>query len=165
MKLASILLLALMAPAAQAQEGRVWTVETPKGLEARLSYGTPGTEDLVLALRCTPKSGQILLGASLGHRIETSIVSGRHVDVVGIPAPWPVSVHIASTPEASTLRGKADVDERRGGSFVLTEISSAAPVVKRFRKSGVIAVTAFDETIAPPPAAKRDVRKFLRVCK
>lgn len=160
------LLAALIAAPAAAQEARAWSVETPKESEAWLRYGMPDTEDRQLAFACVRKSGQVQVGATIGRQMAAGRdSSGAWVDRAGIRAPWPLSVAVASESAATTLRGQARPDQTEGGTTVLTEFSTRAPVVAEFRKTGVIVLTAGGETIQPPPAPKSMVRKFLGACK
>lgn len=153
MKLETLLIAAcalLAATAAQAQDTRVWVVETPKDNDAWLRYATPDTDDQPAAFRCTPKSGQVQVIAELGKAVSARI---------------PTSVTVASAPASATLRGSADANPITGGAMVTAEFSTRAPLVAAFRKSGLVSVTALGETLAPPPAPKRAVRKFFGVCR
>ena len=120
MKLATILVFALTASAAQAQDARVWMVETPKDDDAWLRYATPDTDDQPAAFRCAPKSGQVQVMAEMRKPVSARI---------------PVSVTIASAPASATLRGSAAPDEITGGSLVSAEFSTRAPLAAAFRKT------------------------------
>jgi hypothetical protein len=72
-------------------------------------------------------------------------------------------VAFASADAAATLRGQAHGTES-AGTAVTTEISTAAPVMKAFGKTGAIALTALSETATPSPAKRGMVRKFLGAC-
>lgn len=150
MKLATILISALTATAAQAQDTRVWIVQTPKDNDAWLRYATPDTDDQPAAFRCTPKSGQVQVMAEMGKPVRARI---------------PTSVTVASAPASVTLRGLADPDQITEGAMVTAEFSTRAPLVAAFRKTGVVSVTALGETLALPPAPKGAVRKFFGACK
>lgn len=150
MKLATILVFALAASAAQAQDTRVWMVQTPKDNDAWLRFATPDTDDQPAAFRCTPKSGQVQVLAEMRKAVSARI---------------PVSVTVASAPASATLRGWADPNLITDGALVTAEFSTRAPVVAAFRKTGLVSVTALGETIALPPAPKGVVRKFFGACK
>ncbi|MDP3748937.1 MAG: hypothetical protein Q8Q88_18005 [Phenylobacterium sp.] len=148
MKLATILISALTATAAQAQDTRVWSVDTPKEADAWLRYGTPQTDDQPLAFTCVRKSGQVELGVVIHKPVNS---------------PQPASVTVASEAAAVTLRGRAE--PLRGGALAGAEFSTLAPMAAAFRKTGLVTVTALGETISPPPAPKGAVRKFFGACK
>ena len=144
---------ALLATSASAQDAqllntRVWTVETPKGGDAWLRYGTPMTNDQEAAFTCVPKSGQVQVIAQM-----TKALSAR------IPA----SVIIASGPSSVSLRGTAEPNSK--GSLVTTEFSTRAPLTAAFKKTAVVSISGLGETLTLPPAAKGQVRKFFGVCK
>jgi len=150
MKLATIAIVTLLATAAQAQDTRVWTVETPKGGDAWLRYATPQMSDQVAAFRCVPKSGQVQVLVRLEKALTARI---------------PLSVTLTSAPASATLRGVAEPNPGSGGSIAATEFSTRAPVVAAFKRTGVIGVTALGETLALPAAPKSAVRKFFGACK
>lgn len=162
--LAFVLAAALAAPAA-AQPARTWIVETPKGAPALLVYGTPASDDAVLSLRCTPKSGQIEVILPLAKRLADRRERGVWVDKAGVRAPWPVSVALSSEAASATLRGQASPSQLDGGTIVSTEISTAAPAVAAFRKTGLLRVQALGEDLPLAPAPTGAVRKFLGVCR
>ena len=87
------------------------------------------------------------------------------VDASGIAAPWPVSVVFAAGASTTTLRGQAEPTETAPTTRVKTEISTAAPVIKAFAKSGAISFRALNSAVSPSMAKPSGVRKFLAVCK
>ncbi|MDP3855896.1 hypothetical protein [Phenylobacterium sp.] len=150
MKLATILISCLLASAAQAQDARVWMVQTPKDNDAWLRYATPGTDDQPLAFRCVPKSGQVSVSAVLAKPVGARL---------------PASVTVASAPASATLRGSVEPDLVTDGALASAEFSTRAPVVEAFRKTGLVSVAAQGETMTPPPAPKGVVRKFFGACR
>jgi hypothetical protein len=146
-------------------DGRVWTVDTPKGAAAALNYGAPQSDDVAISLRCEPKSGQIALSVPLRKRLADRQERGQWVDKAGVRAPWPVSVQLTSEAASANLRGQARPSELDGGSIVTTEVSTAAPIVAAFRKTGVLGVQALGEQPPLQPAPKAAVRRFLGVCR
>lgn len=165
MKLALALLL-LSATAAQAQDGRVWTLANDKTLpEVALVYGASNSDDLVMALRCPRGTGQVttsfLVEARLADRQENNV----WVDKIGRPAPWPTSVTLASGLASATLRGQASADDLNGGSLLSAEVATRAPVIAAFKKTGVMTLTGLGETRSAPPVPLKQVRPFLSACK
>ena len=155
-----------IAASAQAQPVRLWRVETPKDAPAVLAYAQPANpEDLGLSFSCPRGSGQITVRTLATRRLADHLNGTIWIDGAGLPAPWPVSVTFTAGEAATTLRGLANAEEKSGGSVVATEISTAAPVIKAFRKTGTLKVEALGETLEPLPATRGMVRQFLGACK
>lgn len=158
--------LAADAAGAQTPAAPAWTLSLPKAPEdlARLTYEEPGAEAGRLLLSCKPKSGQMVAAFD----VKTKLASRRRgdvwIDAIGRPAPWAVSVTVASLTLSTTLRGAADHNESTKGSSVAVEISTRAPVLAEWRKTGVLSVGAALEKNAPPPTPKALVSRFLRAC-
>jgi hypothetical protein len=151
MKLVTTVFAILVATAAQAQDTHAWQVLTPKGVDALLVYGTPATGDALLSFRCTPKSGQVQMEASLLTREP----------VVARPA----SVVLTSEAASMSLRGKVQPSAVNTDMLALAEFSTRAPLVAAFRKTGQIGVGVLGGRVEPPPAPKGMVRKFFGACK
>jgi len=154
MRIAALLALVPAVAAAQPLPA-TWSVDTPKDAPATLIYGPPGAPSLGFA--CVRKTGQITVRLA-DHKAGEVWINGA-----GIAEPWPASVAFASADAAATLRGQAHGTDG-AGTAVTTEISTAAPVMKGFGKTGAIALTALSETATPVPAKPGMVRKFLGVC-
>lgn len=165
MKFAAGLALALFATASHAQETRAWTVETPKDAEAWLRYATPDTDDQPLGFSCARKSGQVKVSGAISRQLGVKQERGVWLDRAGVRAPWPMSVTLTSEGGSATLRGHGRPDEVTGGTLAIAEFSTQAPFAQAFRKTGVVSLAAAGETLAPPPAPKSMVRKFLGACK
>lgn len=169
MKTAAFAALALLATAAaaQAQEpGRVWSVATPKDGDSTLTYGIWGTPDLPLGLSCTRKSGQVLFTTGVAKVLGVKRNSaGVWLDQANLAAPWPASVTFKSGEQSSTLRGSASAWDGEPGTRVSGEISTRAPVLAAFRKTGELSFTTLGETAILPPAKPAMIRKFLSACK
>lgn len=163
MRIAPLLALLAAAPALAQGLPPAWSVDTPKDAPATLIYGPPTTPQLGFA--CERGTGQVTVRLVTARRLADRKVGEAWVDAAGIAAPWPASVTFASGDAASTLRGQADPREPSGGTALNTEISTLAPVLKAFGKTGVIAVTALGETLAPEAAKPGVVRKFLSACR
>ncbi len=165
MKLALALLL-LTATAAQAQDGRVWTLSNDKTLpDVALIYGAPNSDDVVAALRCPRGTGQITAAFPVGARLADRLENDVWVDKIGRPAPWPASVTLASGLASATLRGQASADDLNGGSLLTAEVATRAPVIAAFKKTGVITLSGLGETKSAPPVPLKQVRPFLSACK
>jgi hypothetical protein len=150
----------LAAGAAQAQPvAPAWTVDTPKDAEARLAL--EGGPDL----RCVRKAGQVIAEIPVPKRLADRREGDVWLDRAGLAAPWPASVTFVSGEASATLRGQARPDEVAGGSLLHTEISTAAPVIEAWRKTGLLEFRALGESLVPPPAPKGMIRKFLGACR
>lgn len=140
-----------------------WSVDTPRDAPATLVYGPPAAPQLGFA--CVRKSGQVSVRLIVPRKVADHQVGSVWVDAAGVAAPWPVSVAFASGEATSTLRGQAEAGSGPGVTAVNTEITTIAPVIGAFRKTGAISLTALHETLAPPAAKPGTVRKFLGVCR
>jgi hypothetical protein len=165
MKLALALFL-LTATAAQAQDGRVWTLSNDKTLpDVALVYGAPNSDDVVAALRCPRGTGQVIASFPVGARLADRLENDIWVDKIGRQAPWPASVTVASGLASATLRGHASADDLNGGSLLTAELATRAPVIAAFKKTGVITLSGLGETKSTPPVPLKQVRPFLSACK
>ena len=160
---AFFVLMGFVATTASAQElAPAWTVATPKDAAAVLSF-EEGSGSRI-HLQCVRKSGQVVLDFEVARRLADHKVGEVWVDASGIAAPWPVSVALASGTSTTTLRGQTQPAETLSVTLVKTEISTAAPVIKAFAKSGVFSLRALNGSISPSAAKPGWVRKFLRAC-
>lgn len=162
MRILLALLCALPASALAQGLPAVWSVDTPKDAPAMLVYGAPTTP--LLGFACERKSGQVTVRALLHRTIADHKVGAVWVDAAGVAGPWPASVTFVSGDASTTLRGHAEAGATPG-TAINTEVSTLAPVIKAFAKSGEIALSALSEMVAPPAAKPGMVRKFLGVCK
>lgn len=171
--LAACLVLAAMAAdpahaASRAPPGPVvWTLSTPETPDqpVALVYAPFAGDWTALALRCQPKSGQVVavfdVALAMGERRQ----GDTWLDSVGRPAPWPVSVVLASQTLTTTLRGAAAPNAKTGGSTVTVEASTLAPVIQEWRRTSLLRLAAAGENVAPPAPPKGLVSRFLRICR
>jgi hypothetical protein len=163
MRIAPLLALLAAAPALAQGLPPAWSVDAPKDAPATLLYGPPASPQIGFA--CERGTGQVTVRLLAARRLADRKIGEAWVDAAGVAAPWPASVAFASGDTASTLRGHAEPLEPSGGTAVTTEISTQAPVIKAFGKTGVITVTALGGTVAPEAAKPGMVRKFLGACR
>lgn len=149
---------------ALAQDGRAWSLAVGD-VEAHMGFGAPESDDRLLALYCTRKTGQIHVGFDVDRRLADRLNGQAWVDSSGRPAPWPVSVTLASATARTTVPGKADADEMNGGSSISVEVSDRAPVMAEFVKTGVLKLTALEQTVEAPPPPRGLAARLLRACK
>ena len=159
-------LLILLAAAGAAQAAPppafdpAWVVDTPKGAPATLVHGAPAT----VGFACQKGSGQVEVRLVTARTLADHKDGDAAVDAAGVPAPWPASLTFASGPDAATLRGHAEPDPAGPGSVLTAEISTAAPVIKAFARTGLLSLTGLGETTAEPPVKPGLARRFLGVC-
>ncbi|MFC3077127.1 hypothetical protein ACFODL_03385 [Phenylobacterium terrae] len=167
MRAALILAAVLTAGAAQAQEADPaprWMGAVEK-TEAHLTYAVPESDEVELSLNCTRKTGQIRIFFPVEERLAETLRGSTWLDKVGRPAPWPVSVTVASGAQSTTVRGEAHPDELAGGSSISVELTDRAPVMQAFAKTGELRVSALGTTVAVPPAPRRDASRLVRACR
>jgi len=168
MRLIRLVLPALMllaATAASAQPAnRVWAVALPKNGDAVLRYAFLNSDDLALGFMCTKGTGQIKVIAASPVRLNEpqDPDAPRASPVI---ASRPASITVISGAASATVPGRVGPDGEHGGSFLMTELSSASPVIQSFRKTGLLRVTALREAIDAPPTPKGMLGAFLRYCK
>jgi len=161
------MLCAALGAAATTQAARppaydpAWVVDTPKGAPATLVHGDPAT----VGFACQKGAGQVEVRLVAAKTLADHKDGEVTVDAAGIPAPWPASLGLASGTDATILRGHAEPNPAGTGSVVTTEISTAAPVLKAFAKTGELTLTALGDTQAQPAVKPGLVRRFLGVCK
>ena len=162
----ALALFLLTATAAQAQDGRIWTLSNDKTLpDVALVYGAPNSDDVVAALRCVRGTGQVATSFPVATRLADRQLNGVWVDKIGRPAPWPASVTLASGLASATLRGQAGADDLNGGSRLSAEVATRAPVIAAFRKTGIITLSGLGEAKITPPVPLKQVRPFLSACR
>ena len=166
MRLLLILCLAAAATRAQAQAPRSWNLAADKAApEVTLFYGAPQTDDVVLALKCPRQTGQVTVSFSVAARLADRQSAGVWVDKIGRPAPWPASVVLTSGIATTTLRGQAMPDDLDGGTWLAAEVSTRAPVIAAFKKTGVLSASGLGQNASGPPAPLKLVRPFLSACR
>ncbi|HEY3697515.1 hypothetical protein [Phenylobacterium sp.] len=158
------LLAALAAGPAGAQDGRVWTVALPKDGEAALRYASPMSDGQMLGYLCARRSGQIRIVAASPVRLtepqDADMPAATPVDIRR-----PATVTVSAGAAAASLPGRVAPDIEHGGSSIVTEISTASPVIGAFRKTAVIRVTVLHEGVEAPPVPGGMLRAFLGYCR
>lgn len=156
--------LAAITPApVQEAAPAVWSLETPKGAPAILTYAEGGVP--IVQMTCQPGSGQVAFRVTIQKRLASRKSGVIWTNALGMPAPWPASVTLTSGGVFSTLRGAVDADTTTGGSRAVVEASTQAPVFKGFAKTGALTFTVLGETVWVNAARPSDARKFLSVCR
>lgn len=150
----------LFALPAQAQPAQ-WAFAADK-IEASLQ-APPSPMAQPLAAHCTRKTGQVLFRMPAGARLaETRPAT---VDRYGRAVPWRVSVTVRSATLATTVPGEIRAAGPLGDLELAVELSTRAPVLTEFGRTGTLALEAAGEVFAPAPAPPRTVRRFLGACR
>lgn len=156
------LLLALAGPAA-AQDQRIWASALPKDSDGVMRFAFLNTDDLVVGLTCTRKTGQVRVIAASPVRLNEM----RDPDA---PPSTPVlmkrkaTVVVTSGEFSARVPGQVGPDGQHGGSYIMTELSTQSPVFDAFRKTGRLRVTVQREAVEAPPAPVAMARRFLGYC-
>ena len=140
-----------------------WRASTPKDALATLEFGA--LDAPTIAMGCARKSGQVAVKLQVDRQLADHRVGQVWVDHAGVAAPWPASVTFAAGTATSTLRGLAQPMPDQARTAVGVEISTAAPVMKAFAKTGAISLTSLGQTLSPAASKPAPMRKFLNACK
>lgn len=143
---------------------RQWAATLPKQGDAVLSYALPNARDLTLGYSCAKRSGQIQIIAATATRIV------EPVDPEAPPAPptpvsRPATIIVTSEAAAAALPGRIMPQGDQQGSLMVTEISTASPVIALFRKNGLLRVGAMGASVDAPAVPKQLLRAFLKYCR
>ena len=154
--------LTLVAGAAQAQDQRVWRLYNGPELIS-LAYGVPETDDVTQVLMCAP-GHRIRASFTFEHEVVARLDGERWLDARGRAAPWPTRLTLVSGAATATLDATTQPDQMNGGSTVSATFAPGGPVMTSFARTGRLRASAYDETLALPPAPLARVRRFLQLC-
>lgn len=99
-----------------------WSLHHADGEGAKLAYGQPNSDNVLLMMTCQPRSGQVL-------------VSMTSRDTVGLEA-----IEIASNGHSSRLPGASAPAMTEGASLVEAMAPATDPALQSFARTGDIAV-------------------------
>jgi hypothetical protein len=116
------------------------------GPEAKLAFGAPGTDNVVVMLTCEPKSGRIL------------------VSTVEHAARVPPAMTLISSRASQRYPATVTPDMLSEGRLVAAIAPATDPVVANFRDSGELAFTVNGRRTALPNAGA-DARRFVDSCR
>ncbi|WP_332659062.1 hypothetical protein [Brevundimonas sp.] len=127
-------------------EGYDWFFHVDDGA-ARLAYGLAESDDLRLGLDCARASGRLSLSgvAQDGAKPE---------------------FHIESGGETGRFPAEAEPSQIHDGVFLSAEAPADAPVFRRFRQLGWLALwqDGTRQAYAPHPASAPDIERFFAFC-
>lgn len=156
---------AIATPALAQPDQRRWNLHIDDDL-AQLSWAIPESDDSGPAFACSPGDGTVKITQIVAHRIatETPTPDGTWIDAGGRPAPWPGELILTAERISERYPAVVHPEEMYGGSIVEAEVGPETPVLEAFGRTGVIVLTSFGETEAPPPAPSAKVRALLNAC-
>ncbi|HEY8616904.1 hypothetical protein [Phenylobacterium sp.] len=126
-----------------AMPGMAWSLHQVEGEGAKLAYGQPYTDNVVLMMSCAPGSGTVLVSANApaGARPELTLASGSR-----------------------SARYRAEIGPSMGeGAVVEASAPASDAVLRRFADSGELAV-AVNGRSTPVPGDPAKARQFLATC-
>jgi hypothetical protein len=134
------------APAAMG--GMSWVATTPEaGGEAKLAFGAPGTDNVVLMMSCEPRSGRIAIST---------------VEAAAAKAPI---MTLTSRDRSSRHAAVATPNELGDGALVEAQAPAGDPTLARFAETGELAVAVGGRRLALPGANRADARRFVTSCR
>jgi hypothetical protein len=134
------------APSAMA--GMSWIATTADaGGEAKLAFGAPNTDNVVLMMSCQPGSGRIALSTLEPAPIRTRVMT------------------LTSRARSSKHAAVAMPNELGDGALVEAQAPAADPTLTRFAETGELAVAVNGRRLSLPGAARDDARRFVDSCR
>ena len=126
-----------------------WSLHHAEGEGAKLAYGQPDSDNVVLMMTCQPRSGQVL-------------VSLTAPDTVGVE-----SIEIASKGHSSRLPGAAAPAMTEGASLVEAMAPATDAALQSFARTGDIAVMKNGRAARMPvrQAERATVADFFAECR
>jgi hypothetical protein len=134
------------APPLRAHSAMRWFLTDAEGEGAKLAYGMPQSDDVLVMLTCQPRSNQVRI-TLLGQIAYADIELGDGADARRHPA--------TASPAGVT-------------NAVMSEstVSPDDPAFRRFASRGELAIDAGDGTRLPLPAADpATARRFMQSCR
>ncbi len=117
------------------------------GQDARLVYGLAESDDLKLGLECREGSGRLALSAVAGPDAKPEL-------------------HLEADGETGRLPALSEPSGLHDGVFLTAEAAADAPVFRRFRQIGWIALWLDGErqAYAPHPESTPNIERFFTFC-
>ncbi|MET0272575.1 MAG: hypothetical protein ABW360_06260 [Phenylobacterium sp.] len=133
------------APEAMAGMDWSFTDAAAGGGEAKLAFGAPNSDNVVVMLACQAKSGRIAVST-----VEAS------------PA---AAITLTSRGRTSRHAAQALPNELGDGTLVEAQAPAADPTLASFAETGQLAVAVGGRKLALPDADRADARKFVDGCR
>jgi hypothetical protein len=137
---------AVCACSAQSAPGYAWSYQQDEYEGAKLAYGAPNSDDVLLMMTCAPRSGQVRLSA---------VTERAHEELV-----------LASGRARDRFAGEVQPDEL-GGLLLEARAGADARSLSGFARTGKLSMAAFGETVnlAAGPDERPGVSRFFEVCR
>jgi len=131
---------------AQSAPGYVWSYQRDEHEGAKLAYGVPFSDDVLLMMTCAPGSGQVRLSA-LTERTQEEIV-------------------LTSAGARDRFSGEIAPSEL-GGLLLEAQVKASARSLDGFARTGKLFMSASGETVslAAGPDERAGVTRFFEVCR
>lgn len=126
-----------------------WSLHHAEDEGAKLAYGQPDSDNVLLMMTCQPRSGQVL-------------VSMTTPSAVGVEA-----IEIASNGHSSRLPGASAPSMTEGASLIEAIAPATDPALRSFARTGDIAVMANGRAARMPvrQAERATVADFFAECR
>jgi hypothetical protein len=128
-----------------AAPGYAWSYQQDEYEGAKLAYGAPSSDDVLLMMTCAPGSGKVLLSA-LTEEAQNDIV-------------------LTSGSGRDRFAGAAMPSEI-GGALVEAEVTAKAASLNHFAETGELAMMAGTETVSLAASGEEQagVKRFFEAC-
>lgn len=138
---------AVCACQAQSAPGYAWSYQQDEQEGAKLAYGAPNSDDVLLMMTCAPNSGQVLMSA-VTERTQNELV-------------------LASGRARDRFTGELLPDEMGGGLLLEARASTDSRSLDGFARTGKLSWAAFGETLSltAGPDERAGVSEFFEVCR
>ena len=145
---ASCTLAACAHPATDTAPGMAWSLVNSADEGAKLAYGQPQSDNVLLMLSCAPGGGQITVSLSAGDAA-------------------PAVIDLAAGDRTARYEGETSPSFGEGGSLIEAQASAADPTLMRFANGESLTVLENGRrSVLPVRADERDqVRSFFKSCR
>lgn len=123
-----------------------WSLSSATGEGAKLAFGQPQTDNVLVMLTCQPRSGEVLVSMSAAQ------------------ASAKPAVHLRSNGHAARLPGTAG-PSMLGGVLVEGVAQARDPVFDSFARSGQLTVGVGGLRTALPAGDRGQIRRFVETCR
>jgi hypothetical protein len=128
--------------------GMSWIATTADvGGEAKLAFGAPNTDNVVLMMSCQPRSGRIAVSTLESAAIRTPVMT------------------LTSRDRSSKHAALAMPNQLGDGALVEAQAPAADPTLTRFAETGELAVAVNGRRLSLPGATRAEARRFVDSCR
>lgn len=143
---ASCLVVACASQGQGALPGLAWFLYESEGEGAKLAYGAPASDNVVLMLTCQPNSGQVMVSATSSD--DTALI------------------RLKSAGETADFFGEAGPSGLGQGVYVEASAPADHPALTRFARTGELSLQEAERSARLPVriAERRRIRDFFAGC-